>query len=121
MKTYGDIDSKFRFVILAAKRAKELLRGAKPKVETKSKNPIRIAQDEVTQNVVEYEIIKTPAEEVVESEEEVFDDEELEEELEESSEESPVEEEAEKKEEEKPAEEETPEEQATKNPKKKKK
>ena len=59
MQTYGKIDSKFRFVILASKRAKQLLRGAKVKVKTKSKNPIRIAQIEVKSGVVDYEIIQS--------------------------------------------------------------
>lgn len=58
MKEYGDIDSKFRYVILAAMRAKQLLGGAKPHIKTRSKNPIRIAQEEVKQGLVDYEIIK---------------------------------------------------------------
>ena len=66
MKDYADIDSKFRFVILASKRAKELLRGAKPKIRSKSKNLIRIAQEEVRQGLIEFELIETPVEEVSE-------------------------------------------------------
>ena len=66
MKDYADIDSKFRFVILASKRAKELLRGAKPKIKSKSKNLIRIAQEEVQQGLIEFELIETPVEEVSE-------------------------------------------------------
>lgn len=58
MKTYGDLDSKFRFVILASKRAKELLHGAKSRVKSKSKNPIRVAQEEVHSGAVDYEIIE---------------------------------------------------------------
>jgi DNA-directed RNA polymerase omega subunit len=58
LQTYGKIDSKFRFVILASKRAKQLLRGSKVKVKTKSKNPIRIAQIEVKAGLVDYEIIQ---------------------------------------------------------------
>lgn len=86
MKTYGDIDSKFRFVILASKRAKELLRGAKPKIKSKSKNPIRIAQDEVAQNLIDYEIIQPKKEEELEPEEEKFIKEELKHEIEDGSE-----------------------------------
>jgi len=66
VKDYADIDSKFRFVILAAKRAKELLKGAKPKVKSNSKNLIRIAQEEVQQGLIEFELIETPEEEVSE-------------------------------------------------------
>jgi DNA-directed RNA polymerase subunit omega len=58
LKEYGDIDSKFRYVILAAMRAKQLLAGAKPYIKSRSKNPIRIAQEEMKQGLVDYEIIK---------------------------------------------------------------
>lgn len=86
LKTYGDIDSKFRFVILASKRAKELLRGAKPKIKSKSKNPIRIAQDEVAKNLIDYEIIQPKKEEVLEPEEEEMIGEELDQEIEDGGE-----------------------------------
>ena len=63
MERYGDLDSKFRFVILASKRAKQLLQGAKPKIKTKSKNLIRIAQAEVMAGLIDYEIIQPKKEE----------------------------------------------------------
>ncbi len=72
MDAFGNIDSKYRFIILAAKRAKQLLKGAKPKIEGKSKNPIRIAQAEVRKGLIEYEIIPTHMDEVPEREERVF-------------------------------------------------
>lgn len=72
MNNYGDIDSKFRFVHLASKRAKMLLKGSKPKIKTKSKNPIRIAQTEVREGVVDFEIIKSLKEELPEPEERIF-------------------------------------------------
>jgi len=72
LKNYGNIDSKFRFVHLASKRAKMLLKGAKPKIRTKSKNPIRIAQTEVKEGVIDFEIIKSLKEELPESEERIF-------------------------------------------------
>lgn len=72
MQTYGKIDSKFRFVILASKRAKQLLHGAKVKIKTKSRNPIRIAQIEVKAGVVDYEIIQPLREETAEVEEQVL-------------------------------------------------
>jgi len=50
------IDSKFRYVIIASKRAKQLLKGAKPKVKTRSRNLIRIAQEEVNRGLIQYEI-----------------------------------------------------------------
>ena len=72
MEAYGNIDSKYRFIILAAKRAKQLLKGAKPKIQGKSKNPIRIAQTEVRNGLIEYEIIPTRMDEIPEREERVF-------------------------------------------------
>jgi len=72
LNRFGNVDSKFRFVILASKRAKQLLKGAKPKVKSKSKNPIRIAQIEVRSGVVEYEILPTQKEEFQGQEDRVF-------------------------------------------------
>lgn len=72
MDAFGNIDSKYRFIILAAKRAKQLLKGAKPKIQGKSKSLIRIAQAEVRQGLIEYEIIPTRMDEIPEREERVF-------------------------------------------------
>jgi DNA-directed RNA polymerase omega subunit len=72
LDAFGNIDSKYRFIIIAAKRAKQLLRGAKPKIQGKSRNPIRIAQTEVRNGLIEYEIIPTRMDEVPEREERVF-------------------------------------------------
>jgi DNA-directed RNA polymerase omega subunit len=72
LKTFGNVDSKYRFVIIASKRAKELLKGSKPRIKSKSKNPIRIAQSEVRMGLVDYEILKSKKEEVPEQEERVF-------------------------------------------------
>ncbi|GEM_PF-399878 len=72
MKNFGNVDSKYRFVIIASKRAKELLKGAKARLKSKSKNPIRIAQNEVKMGLVEYEILKSKKEEIPEQEERVF-------------------------------------------------
>ena len=72
MQTYGKVDSKFRFVIVASKRAKQILKGSKVKVRTKSKNPIRIAQIEVKAGLVDYEILKSAHENIAEVEEQVL-------------------------------------------------
>jgi DNA-directed RNA polymerase subunit K/omega len=57
VETFGNVDSKFRFIILASKRAKQILKGAKPKIEMKSRNAVRVAQAEIMENLVEYEIL----------------------------------------------------------------
>jgi DNA-directed RNA polymerase subunit K/omega len=80
LKDYGEIDSKFRYVILAALRAKQLLGGAKPRIKSRSKNLIRIAQEEVKQGLVDYEIVlavKGEIEDVSDSDEEMFIEEEI--------------------------------------------
>ena len=41
-----DVDSKFRFITVAAQRAKQLQAGAKPRVETRSRKSTRIAIEE---------------------------------------------------------------------------
>jgi DNA-directed RNA polymerase omega subunit len=72
LKTSAEIDSKFRFVIVAALRAKQLIRGSKPRIKSKSKNPIRIAQMEVTKGLVNYDIIEPKKEQVCKPDEEGF-------------------------------------------------
>lgn len=72
LKTKNEIDSKFRFVILAAKRAKQLLHGAKPRIKSKSKNPIRIAQKEVREGLVDFELVEVKKEEILKPAEEGF-------------------------------------------------
>ena len=72
MKELGNVDSKYRFVIVASKRAKELLKGAKSRLKSKSRNPIRIAQNEVKLGLVEFEILKAKKEDIQEPEDRVF-------------------------------------------------
>ena len=53
-----EIDSKYRLIILAAKRSKQLQRGARPRIDidpTKHK-PTRIALEEVIQGRVPFHI-----------------------------------------------------------------
>jgi DNA-directed RNA polymerase omega subunit len=72
LDVFGNIDSKYRFIILASKRAKQLLKGAKPKIQGKSKSLIRIAQTEVKSGLIEYEIIPARMDDIPEREERVF-------------------------------------------------
>lgn len=77
LKTYGDIDSKFKFVLVASKRAKQLLKGSKPKIKSKSKNLIRIALQEVIEGLVDYEIVQKKRDEEYKPEDENFIGEEI--------------------------------------------
>lgn len=72
MDQFGNIDSKYRFIILASKRAKQLLKGAKPKIQGRSKSLIRIAQAEVRKGLIEYEIIPARMDDVPERDDRVF-------------------------------------------------
>jgi len=72
VETYGKLDSKFRFVIVASKRAKQILKGSKVKIKTKTRNPIRIAQIEVKEGLVEFDILKTRPEDLLDIEEQVI-------------------------------------------------
>lgn len=62
---------------MASKRAKQLLRGAKPRIKSKSKSLIRIAQQEVKKGLVDYEIVQKKKEEEYRPEDEDFIGEEI--------------------------------------------
>ncbi|MBI4464846.1 MAG: DNA-directed RNA polymerase subunit omega [Acidobacteria bacterium] len=53
----NNIDSKFRFILLAAKRARQLQGGAKPLVHTGSRKPTKIAQEELKAGVLKWEYL----------------------------------------------------------------
>jgi DNA-directed RNA polymerase omega subunit len=52
------LDSKYRMIIVAAKRSKQLQRGAKPRVEMDAQKhkPTRIALEEVTRGRVNFSL-----------------------------------------------------------------
>lgn len=51
-----NVDSKFRFITVAAQRAKQLQAGAKPRVETRSRKPTRIAIEETIAETISWEV-----------------------------------------------------------------
>lgn len=53
----GEIDSKFRYIIVAAKRTRQLQGGSTPLVKGLSKKFTRIAQEEVAAGMVNFEIV----------------------------------------------------------------
>jgi DNA-directed RNA polymerase subunit omega len=57
-----DIDSKYRLIILAAKRSKQLQRGAQPRIEIDplKHKPTRIALEEVIRGRVRFSIKEDP-------------------------------------------------------------
>jgi DNA-directed RNA polymerase subunit omega len=56
-----NIGSKYRFIILAAERAKQLQNNAKPKIKTRSTKPAFIAMKELELGLLSFEIT-TPQE-----------------------------------------------------------
>lgn len=56
-----NIGSKYRFIIIAAERAKQLQNKAKPKVKVKSAKPANIAIHEVEEGLISFEIPQTEA------------------------------------------------------------
>lgn len=69
MEEYKFIDSKFRLVILAARRAKQLVRGSKKRVDINAENPLTVALKEIENGLVNFEILneKVDMQEVVEA------------------------------------------------------
>lgn len=54
--------STYRFIIVAAKRARQLQGGARPSLPTASKKATVIAAEEVRRGLVKYELIPLPGE-----------------------------------------------------------
>lgn len=57
MYNLNGIDSKFRLAILVARRAKQLIGGAKKKVEIKAENVLTIAIEEFRQGKIDFDIL----------------------------------------------------------------
>jgi DNA-directed RNA polymerase subunit omega len=59
MKLIEGFDSNYRYILVAARRARQLQSGAPPVVDTSSRKPCRIAQDEIRAGKVKWEIPET--------------------------------------------------------------
>jgi len=49
------IDSKYRLVLLAARRSKQIQKGARPRLHSVARKPTRIALEEVERGLVPYQ------------------------------------------------------------------
>ena len=67
-ETNPQIESKFRLVHIASRRAEQLMLGARPKLETKHTKYSRIALDEVAGGLVKWQLGRKPAEGELEAE-----------------------------------------------------
>lgn len=54
------IDSRFRYVLLAAERAEQLMKGGSPKIETAEAKPTRVAMDEISTDLVAWDYGPAP-------------------------------------------------------------
>ncbi len=54
MKLIEGFDSNYRYILVAARRARQLQSGAKPMVDTMSRKPCRIAMDEIDSGKVKW-------------------------------------------------------------------
>ena len=55
------IDSTFRYILLAARRAEQLMLGARPKIETQHARPSKISMREISDELVEWDYGPAPA------------------------------------------------------------
>jgi DNA-directed RNA polymerase subunit omega len=60
MKLIEGFDSNYRYILVAARRARQLQGGAPPVIETISRKPCRIAQDEIKAGKVKWIIPELP-------------------------------------------------------------
>jgi DNA-directed RNA polymerase subunit omega len=51
------LDSKFRYILVAAKRTRQLQAGARPLIQSTAKRLTRVAQQEVTAGLVPFELL----------------------------------------------------------------
>ncbi len=58
-----EFDSKFRFILVAAERAKQIQNGAPARVELESRKPAYLAIREVEENLVPYDVLEEEGEE----------------------------------------------------------
>jgi DNA-directed RNA polymerase subunit omega len=54
MKLIDGFDSNYRYILVAARRARQLQGGAPPVIDTQSRKPCRIAQDEIKAGKVKW-------------------------------------------------------------------
>ena len=60
MKLIDGFDSNYRYILVAARRARQLQGGAPPVIDTHSRKPCRIAQDEIKAGIVKWVIPEVP-------------------------------------------------------------
>ena len=60
MKLVEGFDSNYRYVLVAARRARQIQNGARPVVDSHSRKPCRIAEEEIQAGKVKWEVPQLP-------------------------------------------------------------
>jgi DNA-directed RNA polymerase subunit omega len=60
VELYSGFDSNYRYILVAAQRARQLQSGATPMIVTSSTKPCRIAEQEVQADKVKWELKPIP-------------------------------------------------------------
>ncbi len=68
MQLHQGFDSNYRYILVAARRARQLQKGARPLVETASRKPCRIAEQEIQADKVKWFVPETKTAKEVASE-----------------------------------------------------
>ncbi len=58
MQTENGFDSNYRYILVAARRARQLQSGAPTLVETKSRKACKVAQEEIKAGKIAYSIVE---------------------------------------------------------------
>jgi DNA-directed RNA polymerase subunit omega len=61
MKLMDGFDSNYRYILVAARRARQLQSGAPSVIDTISRKPCRIAQDEIRAGKVKWMLTEIPS------------------------------------------------------------
>ncbi len=60
MKLMDGFDSNYRYILVAARRARQIQSGAKPLVEVSSRKPCRIAREEIKAGKIQWTMQEVP-------------------------------------------------------------
>lgn len=58
MELMEKVDNRYSLVVITSKRARQLIEGNKPLIDTDSNKPLTIAVNEVNAGVITYETVK---------------------------------------------------------------
>ena len=72
MKLVEGFDSNYRYVLVAARRARQLQNGARPVVQTQTRKPCRIAEEEIQAGMVKW-VVPQPEKTSLEAASEALD------------------------------------------------